>query len=170
LSSEPELEEVFVNKWTGAMIVGERGPNGRLSKVLVQNVKYVTGPYASSKPKVKVPGGKRKPEDANVFATALRELEEETGLTLRESAPVWEVYKNHHDDEGGDHFIEFYFVWRDDCDGELFKGVTTDDSAEISNRRFVTLEIAARTLIPTHLEALRMLPYRVPYIPELVPN
>lgn len=76
-----------------------------------------------SRPRYRLPGGKKKGADKDPFESMVRELKEETGFEIDEGADVKFVA---HLDVSTEHFQEFFMAPASDCRGTFNPGPYTD--------------------------------------------
>ena len=124
----------FLVMWTWGVL-----PNGKLAR----------------ESKLKFAGGMEHPaERGDLEATFRAEVEEETGLIIRPSAPI----KYLGFVRRGEHDKHFMLAWRRDCDGNLRKKSIRDGKTLLGRPFFATYEFLEENLYENHREFLPKLP------------
>ena len=118
---------------------------------LVQDVEYKDGGVVT-----KFVGGKEEPEDnGNPQKTIREEVEEETGLRLRDSVEA-KILLESVTKRGNPLF--FFLLWRGNFKGNIRRDVIHDDRAKLYPPRWITRAELEKQICPTHRPVLDLLP------------
>ncbi len=124
-------------------------------QLLVMNTKIVEGPRAGER-SLKFPGGMEESQDnGNPEKTLRAEIEEETGLRIRDNAIVSLLSKVSVED----HDKYFFLVWKRDCEGARRTKTIKDGNTVLYPPHWADLEFLKPVLYRTHRLALEKLTF-----------